>query len=361
MGIPKLFPDGTGTFTEEKWRIRRKELIRLFSGYEYGFTPDIQLDQVSCSKAWAAELKDGVSYEMRRLFFRKGETFTSLRFELFYRQSDKALPIFLFIDVFDSSPDNLDCPEMGSYSMARIPYEEITRRGYAVALIHAGDICNDCPRTYQRGIMEIAPRTGKSGWGAIGAWAWAASRVVDYVYRDPRFDENKITVIGVSRAGKTALWCGAQDERIAAVIAVVSGCGGASLFRGKKGEHIKDITGKFPHWTCEKFAEFSDCEDKLPVDQHMLLALCAPRPLYISDAIEDEWADPHKAFEAAKLAEEAYVLCGKKGVGGDRFPNVHEPLNEGDIAYHVRTGGHGLLPYDWEQYLNFLDRHFAAD
>ena len=120
------------------------------------------------------------------------------------------------------------------------------------------------------------------------------------------------------------------------------------------------MTSSFPYWTCENYASFADREDELPVDQHMLLALCAPRPLYLSDAIEDDWADPHKAFEAAVLAGEAYRVLGAKGLSAETFPPVHEPIAEGGIAYHVRTGGHGLLAYDWEQYLRFLSRLWKA-
>ncbi len=279
-----------------------------------------------------------------------------MRFELFLRPSAEPQPVILMIDVFDSSPDNIEYPQLSENQQTRLCYKDIVRRGYAVALLHTNDVCDDDPATYQRGIMEIAPRRDGDGWGAIGAWAWAASRAVDWVLQDRRFAGDKITVAGVSRAGKTALWCAAQDERIAAVIATVSGCGGASLLRGKTGEHIRDMSKQFPHWTCDNYADYAEREQDLPVDQHMLLALCAPRPLYLSDAIEDDWADPHKAFEAAQLASEAYEALGRPGLRGSAFPPVHTPVMEGTIAYHVRTGGHGLLPYDWQQYLAFLDR-----
>ena len=230
---------------------------------------------------------------------------------------------------------------------------------FTIAFITFLRCCRQGFASFERGIMEIAPRDGESGWGAIGAWAWGTSRVVDYILQDDRFANDKIATIGVSRAGKTSLWCGAQDERIGAVISTVSGCGGASLLREKTGEHIRNMSKQFPHWTCDKYAEYAEKEDELPIDQHMLLALCAPRPLYLSDAIEDEWADPHKAFEAAQLASEVYEVYGKPGLRGDVFPEVHHPLTEGTIAYHVRTGGHGLILYDWQQYIPFLNRCFS--
>lgn len=275
MTIPPLF---SGEKTPQAWETRRRELLDLFSQNVYGVTPEIHLDKMSCTTPWVLDLSDDVRYETHRLFFAKGSRFCSIRFELFSIPSDRPLPLILMIDVFDSSPDNIDHPQLSESLKRRLPYSEITRQGYAVAVVHTNDLCNDCPRTYTRGIMEIAPREGEHGWGAIGAWAWGVSRVVDHVWHDSRFDREKIAVIGVSRAGKTALWCAAQDERISAIIATVSGCGGASILRGKTGEHIRDMSSQFPHWTCDAYARYADCENSLPVDQHMLLALCAPRP-----------------------------------------------------------------------------------
>lgn len=343
--------------TAATWPERRKEIIQLLSEYEYGFTPKIQLDQTVATCQQKLVLKDDIFYEARRLFFKKDDHCCSMRFELYLPVSDHPLPIILMIDCFDSSPENIQYPELSAHSMDRLPFELLAEQGFAAAFIHVNDICNDDPATYKRGIMEIAPREGESGWGAIGAWAWGTSRVVDYVLSDARFDAKKIIVLGVSRCGKTALWCGAQDERIGYVISTVSGCGGASILRGKTGEHIRNMASQFPHWTCPKYAEYADNEDDLPIDQHMLLAAIAPRPLYISDAIEDDWADPHKAFESAVLAGDAYRLLGKKGLEQEVFPNVDEPLMRGDIAYHVRHGAHGLLRYDWEQYLAFLEKY----
>lgn len=356
MSLPAIL---TGQTDAKGWAARRQEILRLFETYEYGKTPDIAMDHVTYANTVKHTLKNDIEYEAYRIYFQKDEAFTSLRFEMYYRESWQApAPAVMMIDVFDTAEYNIQAPELSEKSKERFPYSMITDAGYAAILIHTNDICED-GRQFEKGILEFAPRGGESGWGAIGAWAWAVSRVVDYLCRDPRIDENRLAVLGVSRAGKTALWCGAQDERIAAVIPVVSGCGGASVLRGKTGEHIKDMTKLFPYWTCEKYAQYAECEDELPVDQHMLLALCAPRPLYLSDAIEDSWADPQAAFHAAVLAGEVYELLGKKGLSGTEFPPVDTPVAEGDIAYHVRSGGHGITNYDWEQYLRFLKRYFG--
>lgn len=357
MEIPKLI---TKERTPAQWEKRRSGLLALLGTYEYGITPKISLDKITYTDGLDLMLEGGIRYESHRVFFKKGDWFCSMRFEVFSPKAARPMPSVLLIDMFDSSPDNIAHPELSAYTQARLPYTLLADRGYAAVLVHVNDICNDSVSGCRTGIMEVAPKAGASDWGAIGAWAWGASRVVDYLIQDERFDSQKITVSGVSRGGKTSLWCAAQDTRIGAVIATVSGCGGASLLRGKTGEHICHMTANFPYWTCDKFAEYAQSEEALPIDQHMLLALCAPRPLYLSDAIEDEWADPHKAFEAALLAGEAYRLLGKKGLCSETFPDVCQPLLDGDIAYHVRSGGHGILPYDWEQYLQFLDKYFQA-
>lgn len=172
MTIPPIF---TGEKTPQAWDRRRRELLDLFSQNVYGATPEIRLDKTSCTTPWVLDLSDGVRYETHRLFFAKGQAFCSMRFELFSVPSDHPLPLILMIDVFDSSPDNIDHPQLSESLKRRLPYPEITRQGYAVAVVHTNDLCNDCPRTYTRGIMDIAPREGEHGWGTIGAWAWGVS------------------------------------------------------------------------------------------------------------------------------------------------------------------------------------------
>ncbi|MFC1679710.1 alpha/beta hydrolase family protein [Elusimicrobiota bacterium] len=242
--------------------------------------------------------------------------------------------------------------------------ETLIERGYALVTAYHGDLDTDrYPADYTDGVQPLFYGPGQerplpNGWGSIGVWAWGMSRVLDYLATDDDVDHERVAVIGHSRLGKAALWAGAQDERFAMVISNNSGCGGAALFRRRFGETLTGQTA-VSYWFCDNHMLFRRREHELPVDQHMLIALIAPRPVYVASAAEDLSSDPRGEFLAAKHAHPVYVMLGKEGLPAGEMPPVDEPVH-GTIGYHVRSGGHGLTPYDWARYLDFGDKHLRG-
>jgi hypothetical protein len=241
--------------------------------------------------------------------------------------------------------------------------EQSIDRGYAVATAYSGDMDPDRP-DFSDGLHPHFLRPGQTApaddeWGCIAAWAWGLSRMVDYLVTDPAIDAQRIAVVGHSRLGKTALLAAAFDERIALAIPHQAGCGGTAPSRGTVGESVKQINESFPHWFCGNFKQFNAQVDKLPFDQHCLVALVAPRPVLFTNAVEDQWANPDGQFTVLAAAEPVYKLLGAGGLEDQSRPEIGR-LSAGTLGYYIRPGKHSMTGEDWQVFLDFADRRLGG-
>jgi hypothetical protein len=217
------------------------------------------------------------------------------------------------------------------------------------------DFEEDFDQGYKNGVRTLlAKELGLSAeeWCANGAWAWGLSRILDFLETQKMVDTKKVVLHGHSRLGKAALWAGACDQRFAGVISNESGEGGAAISRRNYGENLWRITNSFPHWFYKDYKNYAYKEHELPFDSHVLLSLMAPRPLYVSSAVGDQWSDPLGEFLGAQLTDVVYQLYHKEGFKKETFPHLNTPVGN-HIRYHIREGKHDINEYDWTQYIQF--------
>lgn len=246
------------------------------------------------------------------------------------------------------------------------PVAEVLARGLGYASLPYGEIQPDRADRWNQGVIGLTLKPGQARpapdeWGTIGAWAWGISRAIDYLETDPSVDASRIAVTGASRLGKTVLWAGAQDERVAAVFSVVSGEMGAALIRRDWGETLDDMAQNFSYQFAGNLPKWAGRWNELPVDQHMLIALCAPRPVYVNGGLSDQWSDPKGEFLAMAAAGPVYRLLGKRDLGVNEVPPLDQPVTSGDLAFHYHSGGHQAVPADWKAFLAFADRRFPSE
>lgn len=382
--LPELLQDDNGKkiTTAEQWeKQRRPELMDLFATQVYGCTAkgDINVTHEIVKENPNAMGGKATSRQVKFTFSNGKKEIEALLLMYIPNNRTGKVPVFVGYNYKGNHSTTSDTTVLYSPGLSlvreaghsdwergnqinRWSYDKIIDRGYAVATMCYHDIFPDKPELKDHSIISLFPGYNPGSiapdeWQAIGAWAWGSSRIVDFLETQEKIDCNKIVIMGHSRQGKAALWAGAQDERFRIVISNDSGCGGAALSRRKFGETVTIINKSFPHWFCHNFRQYDNREEALPVDQHQLIALIAPRKVYVASAKEDLWADPRGEFLSAFHAGPVYRLYGLAAIDSDEMPQLHTPVM-GDIGYHIREGKHDVTEYDWECYLNFADKHF---
>ena len=368
--------------------IRRPEILELFETNMYGKVPDqaVQIDFTVTKKLDNILNGKAILKEVEIALSCKGDTAKLNLLILLPIKTTQPVPLFLGLNsggnqtvhpnthisitksYVKNNPDlgitnNKATVQTRGTDAASWPIEEILSRGYGFATMYCGDMDPDFDDGFQNGIhplfySENQHKPKPNEWGTIAAWAFGLSKTMDYLMTDSDINNKQIAVIGHSRLAKAVLWAGARDERFAIVISNNSGSGGAALARRNKKETVKQINTRFPNWFCGNFKAFNDKENALPFDQHFLLALMAPRALYVAAAASDQYCDIDAEHKSFMQAGAVYKLFGTK------TPQIILPFQTNqsiifqNMGWHIRSGGHGLTYFDWLQYLNFAHKWF---
>ena len=357
--LPRLLTtnDGRTVTDAAAWNgVRRQEILELFRENVSGRVPEtpytrnfrvVREDRNAMNgAATLREVDIEISSEGRSL---------TIRLSLFVpNNAGGKIPAFLIINNRGTEQADPSREIKNEF----FPAEEIISRSYAAAVFQNSDVDPDNFDDFRNGIHGILDRGERKGdsWGTIAAWAWGASRCMDYLVTDSSIDPARVAVIGHSRGGKTALWAAAEDQRFAMAVSNESGCGGAALARRKFGETVETINRAFPHWFCRNYLQWGNNEDSMPVDMHMLMALIAPRAVYVTSASEDLWADPRGSYLSLYHSLPVFRLFDGNTVLDEGMPPLNTPVSSGKTAYHVRDGVHNLLLKDWNWIMDFADR-----
>ena len=368
--LPELLvtPTGQRITTPEEWlTIRRPQIMALFSNLVYGNVPEpespiaVEFEVLNTDPDYMKGKATRKDVEIR---FSNAKGDAKMLILVFVPNKAKGPVPAIMKHSFNSTHNKDFDAHISREGFARNgwPLGNFFDRGFGFIAVYQQDLVGHNDVEFSRGIAPLFYRTGQSfpkahEWGNLSIVAWGASRAMDYLETDDDIDHTRVGIMGHSKMGKATLWTAAQDERFALAISAQSGCAGAALWRRKSGETLEKMVTRFPYWLSRNAWKFVNQEDDLPVDQHMLLAAIAPRPVYVHSATGDTWADARGEYLSAYHASPVYELLGKKGLASEVSPEVGTAIIESDVGYHVREGGHSIEPYDWEQFLNFAVYH----
>lgn len=384
---PLLTLDGKKITTKDEWNTKRKpELKQLFQHYMYGQLPPPAKITATVEREDKKFFGGKATLKLVTIAYGPPDTPKTHVLLVIPNDRKKPAPVFVGMNFTGNhmlvTDPNVPLPTVWMYpnragvkdnkateegrgkDIATWSLESTVERGYAVATFYSGDV--DPDRADKReGIthhIQPPPPGGLAPdyWGTVATWAWGIHRVVDYLVTDKDLDKEKIIVVGHSRLGKTALLAAAMDERIAMSIPHQAGCGGTAPNRqnNPKAESVARINTSFPHWFCGNFKLFNNQVDRLPFDQHCLVALCAPRPVLFTNAVEDQWANPDGQFQMLQGADPVYRLLGAGGLDAKAMPEQGK-LVDSTLGYYIRAGKHSMTPEDWKVFLDFADKHFG--
>lgn len=335
--------------TAADWAIRRSEILRLLEGELFGALPD-----VACEMSYSVKREESKYCHGGKTILRvvtatasaKGKNY-SWDMTCVLPKSEKPVPVFMLMGYGD---------RLGLLGVT--PTEEIVDGGFGAAILDYSQISSD-DGDFTNGLAGLFYPDGVRGehdGGKIAIWAWAMSKSLDYLITMPEVDPLRVIAVGHSRLGKTALWAAAVDERFGGVYSNDSGCSGAAIARGNTGEKVSDITGQFPFWFAPAYGQYADRVEEMPFDQHYLLAMAAPKPLYVASAAGDLWADPLGEYLGCVAVSPVYELLGKKGIGEEKELGDDEILHGAQVGYHRRPGTHFLSRLDWQRAMAFFSR-----
>lgn len=349
--------DGIDVATPKMWNaVRRPELMELFREHVYGRRPETSYEIRFEQTAENANALDGtaIGRSMTAVLTIGDRDFSFPFTVLIPKNAPAKVPVVVLINNRYFVPLEKANTDYDAFW----PVQTLISRGYATASFHTSDVDPDRANGYVEGVRAFFANgepPQDDAWRSLSAWGWAASRVLDYLETVDAVDATKATVVGHSRGGKTALWAASEDTRLAIGYSNNSGCGGAALSRRAFGETVKRITTSFPHWFSPNFAKYADRENELPVDQHQLVSLVAPRAVYVTSSDQDLWADPKGEYASVVGAAPVFKLLGQESITKASMPPINQPRVVGKTGYHVRSGGHGLEQVDWDNFLDFAD------